>query len=375
MRIAIPKEKTPGEHRVSMVPALIPALQQLGFTIAMEAGAGSGSHFLDEKYEGVEFFTDTAGLYENADIILKVEPPFKEEILQYKQNAIAIGFFSPYLNLDRVTALRDQMVTSFAMENIPRISRAQSMDALSSQATVVGYKAALMAANYLPRFFPMLTTAAGTIRPATVLVIGAGVAGLQAIATAHRLGAIVKAYDVRTAAREQIESLGAKMINIDLKGDSVGGYARELTHEEKEKQQAALSDAVAQAEAIITTALIPGKPAPKIITQAMVDKMQPGSIIIDTAAIAGGNCELTKMDETVVYKGVTIFGASRLASMVARDASNMYAKNIVNFLQLLVKDKKLALDWEDPILSQSVLTHDGIIQNLEIRSLIEGPPS
>jgi len=359
MRIAIPKEITHGENRVALVPTLVSKITQLGCQVIMEKGAALNAHFRDEDYSGVEFVDNPQSLYQQADIILKVECPEVAEIQQYKKNAIVIGMLSPGRYPDRIEAMSAGHITSFALENIPRISRAQAMDALSSQATIAGYKAALLAANFLPRFFPMLTTAAGTIRPATVLVIGAGVAGLQAIATAHRLGAIVKAYDIRPAAREQVESLGAKMINIDIHAEGSGGYARELTNEEKQKQADALANAVKEADAVITTALIPGRPAPKIITKAMVEAMKPGSVIIDIAAIAGGNCELTQADTTVTHQGVTINGPVNLPSMLPKDASIMYAKNVVSFLALLIKDGNISLDWADPILSQSALTHEG----------------
>lgn len=363
MRIAIPKEIATGENRVALVPTLVSNLTQLGCQVLMEKGAGFNAHFPDEDYVDVEFHESAQSLYQQADVILKIDPPTLEEIKLCKPNAIVIGMLSPSRYPDRMQAMADQQLTSFALENLPRISRAQAMDALSSQATIAGYKAALLAANFLPRFLPMLTTAAGTIRPSTVLVIGAGVAGLQAIATAHRLGAIVKAYDIRPAAREQVESLGAKMINIDIHAEGSGGYARELTAEEKQKQTDALANAVKEADAVITTALIPGKDAPKIITQAMVESMKPGSVIIDIAAIAGGNCELTQAEETIVHQSVTINGPVNLPSMLAKDASVMYAKNVVSFLSLLIKEGSINLDWEDPILSQSVLTHEGKVKH------------
>lgn len=359
MRIAIPKETTSGENRVALVPTLVSNLIQLGCQVLMEKGAGLCAHFPDKDYVDVEFYDNVQSLYQNADIILKVESPTVEEIGYCNKNAIIIGMLSPGRYPERVDAMSNAHITSFALENLPRISRAQAMDVLSSQATIAGYKAALLAANALPRFFPMLTTAAGTIRPSSVLVIGAGVAGLQAIATAHRLGAIVKAYDIRPAAREQVESLGAKMVTIDIHAEGTGGYARELTTEEKQKQEQALFNAVKEADCVITTALIPGKPAPKIISQAMVEAMKPGSVIIDIAASNGGNCELTQAHNAVTHQGVTIHGPVNLPSMVAKDASMMYAKNMVNFLSLLIKDGKVHLDWEDPILSQSVLTHEG----------------
>lgn len=372
MRVAIPKEITENEHRVALVPALVAHLTKLGCTILFERNAGVNAQFPDLLYEGVEFYDDSASLYREADITLKVEAPTEKEIAHLKENSILIGLLSPYRYPERVKALKEKHITSFAMELVPRISRAQSMDALSSQANIAGYKAVLIAADLLKRIFPMLTTAAGTIRPANVLVIGAGVAGLQAIATAKRLGAIVKAYDIRSAAREQVESLGAKMVNIDIKADSTGGYARELTLEEKEMQQTALKEAIAKAEVVITTALIPGKKAPTIITAEMVSAMKAGSVIVDCAAIAGGNCELTQQDKTVNSNGVLIAGPSNLPSLVATDASLMYAKNLISFLELFVKEGKIALDWGDEIIAQSALTHEGDIKHQPIKEFVEG---
>jgi NAD(P) transhydrogenase subunit alpha len=373
MRIAIPKEVYPGEKRVALVPSLVPMLQQLGCTVLFENNAGMGAGYDDKQYQGVEFYSDRARLFHDADIVLKVEAPTLEEIAWMKPNTIVIAFLSPSNSRDRALALRDGQISSFGMELIPRITRAQAMDALSSQATAAGYKAALLTANMLPRFFPMLTTAAGTIRPAQVLVIGAGVAGLQAIATCHRLGAIVKAYDIRAAAREQVESLGVKMINIDVKAEAAGGYARELTQEEKEKQQAALSQAIAKSEAVISTASIPGRAAPKIISKAMVELMSPGSLIVDIAAQTGGNCELTQPGQTLEYNGVTIYGPLNLPSLVARDASNMYSKNITNFLTLLLakKTQPMTIDWSDQIIAESVLTHQGAIKHAPTLQLVE----
>lgn len=370
MKIAIPKEMM-GEKRVALVPTLMHELRQLGCTVLLEKGAGLGAYYGDEEYEAAQICEDSAQLYQQADIVLKVEGPNEEEIAHLKKDAIVIGMLSPTRYPSRVKALCERQITSFAMELIPRISRAQSMDVLSSQATIAGYKAVLIAASMFPRLFPMLTTAAGTIRPAQVLVIGAGVAGLQAIATARRLGAIVKAYDIRSAAREQIESLGAKMINIDVKAEGSGGYARELTAEEQAQQQALLQETLAKSEVVITTAMVPGKPAPKIISREMLEGMSKGSVIIDIAAPAGGNCELTQGEQIIQYKGISIYGPLNLPSTVARDASNMYAKNVVNFLKLFVKNGALALDWNDPILAQSVLTHEGEIKHQPTQELIE----
>lgn len=372
MRLVIPKEITQGEQRVALVPQLVAALQKQGWTIVMQKGAGSSATYKDEDYVGVEFVQDPGALYGSADVIVKVDAPTLEEIALFKPGSVLIGLLSPSRNVEPIKALKEKGITSFALEFVPRISRAQTMDALSSQATVAGYKAVLMGASLSQRFFPMLTTAAGTIRPASVLIIGAGVAGLQAIATARRLGAMVKAYDVRAAAREQIESLGAKMVQIDVKGESQGGYARELTADEKAMQQAALFDAVKQSDVVICTAQIPGRQAPKIVTKDMVEAMHAGSVIVDIAASTGGNCELTQAGETINHQGVLIAGPMNLASSMARDASSMYAKNIISFLELLSKDKQLAIDWSDPVIAESAVTHEKVIRHPATRELIEG---
>lgn len=372
MRIGIPKELTEAENRVALVPSLVQELQQLGCSILIEKGAGVGANYTDEAYQNVRFVEDKTALYQEADIILKVHAPLENEIPLYKKDSIVISFVFPNLHPKKVLALRDHSITCFAIEQLPRISRAQAMDALSSQATVSGYKAALIAANHTHRFVPMLTTAAGTIKPSQVLVIGAGVAGLQAIATMRRLGAIVNAYDIRPNTKEQVESLGAKMIHIPIQNAESQGYARELTEEEKSRQREALKDAIAKSEIVITTAAIPGKPAPKIITRDMVELMSSGSLIIDIAAEAGGNCELTVPGESITYKGVTIHGPINLPSMIARDASNMYAKNLVNFLKLLIKEGNIKIDFSDTILEQTVLTHEGIIKHEPTRQMLEG---
>lgn len=371
MKVAIPREKRIFEKRVALVPAMVKELINLGCDVLLERDAGLAANYPDHQYEKVHFYSDTKDLYQNADIILKVQPPLEDEIILFKKNCILVSFMFPALYANCVTLLKNHYITSFAIESIPRISRAQSMDALSSQATVSGYKAVLLAANLSRRFFPMLTTAAGTIKPASVLVIGAGVAGLQAIATAKRLGAIVSAYDIRPAAREQVESLGAKMIQIDLKADAAGGYARELTSGEILLQQHVLTNAIAKADIVISTALIPGKSAPRIITKEMVEKMGPGSLIIDIAAEMGGNCELTQVNQTVEHFGVTIFGPINLPSMVPYDASFMYSKNLIHFLKLFFHDSKLSIDWDDPILAQSIVTHEGFIKDEVIRKRLE----
>ncbi len=372
IKIAIPKEIVPGEQRVALVPPSIAELKKLNCNIMLQKGAGVSADYHDDQYGEIYKYENASKLFSEANIVLKVQPPSEKEISLMSPNSIIIGFMAPDRNLHMVAALRDKKITSFAIELIPRISRAQNMDALSSQAAVAGYKAVLIAANLSKRFFPMLTTAAGTIRPQNVLVLGAGVAGLQAIATARRLGAIVKAYDVRSAAREQIESLGAKMLDVGIQAEGAGGYARELTAEEKQQQQNLLGEAIAKSEIIITTAQIPGKPAPIMITQEMVAKMSPGSVIIDLAAETGGNCALTKKNEITEINGVTLYGITNLASMLARDASNLYAKNLVNFLHLLLTDNpELKINWDDEIFAKSVLTHNGEIKHAATKELVD----
>jgi NAD(P) transhydrogenase subunit alpha len=377
MRIAVPKEITAGEQRVATVPDVVGRLVKLGVEVLVEAGAGAGAFQSDEAYAaaGAKIVADAAGLYRDADVVLKVQPPTLEEVEALREGTILIGLLAPHKNRDVVARLRDRRLTSLALELIPRISRAQAMDALSSQASVAGYRAVLMAAYRLGKFMPMLTTPTGTIRPARFLIIGVGVAGLQAIATARRLGAMVEAYDVRPATKEQVESLGAKFIQMDIKADARGGYARELTAEEKQQQQALIAKHVAQADAVITTAAVPGRQAPRIITVEMVEQMRAGSVIIDLAAESGGNCELTKADKGVRYHDVEICGPVNVASTLSTHASEMYAKNMLNLLQLMIKDGRLAPDWEDEVLRDSTLTRDGEIKFGPIRTLIEGGQS
>lgn len=375
IRVAVPKETLEGECRVALDPVVAKRLAALGCEVRMEHDAGAGAHYVDEDYEDVSFVTDKAELLGNAGVILKVQPPDEDEINQMAEGSIVIGFMSPHRYPDRVRLMRDRRITSFAMELIPRISRAQSMDALSSQAAVAGYKAAIMAADRSGRFFPMLTTAAGTIRPARVLVIGAGVAGLQAIATAKRLGAVVEAYDVRSATREQVQSLGAKYIDTGVAAEGEGGYARELTEEEKRKQLEVLARHITQSDAVITTAAIPGRPSPKIISKEMVDNMKVGSVIIDLAAEGGGNCEVTKPGEDYVYGCVRVYGPFNVPSMLPVHASDMYAKNLLNFLTPMIGEGELKLDWEDQVIKDSALTHGGEIRHEPTRALVEGDAS
>ncbi len=375
MRVAVPKERVRDERRVALTPDVVARMRKLGFEVLIEQGAGVAGSFPDAAYTeaGARVVSGAAQLYQDADVILKVQPPGADEVALYRHGQVLIGFLQPHRNDDVIAALRDRGVTSFSMERVPRITRAQAMDALSSQGTVAGYKAALMAADMSPLFFPMLTTAAGTIRPAKVLVLGAGVAGLQAIATARRLGAQVEAYDVRRAAREQVESLGAKFLQVELDAEAAGGYARELTAEEKEREQVMLRKNIAQADVVITTAQIPGRPAPQLIGARTVDEMKPGALILDLAAESGGNCELTRPGERFDHHGVTIYGPLNVPSRLPVHASMMYAKNLQNFLGLLHgADGALTLNWDDEILAESAVTHDGAIRPAAIRERIEG---
>lgn len=371
IQLFVPKEQAPGERRVAISPPVAAKLKSLGVELLLEPGAGISAGFPDNRFANSRWVSAADGAA-TADVVFKVLAPIPTNIANMKSGSILIGLLNPHRNLEAAKALRDRKVTSFSMELVPRISRAQAMDALSSQAAAAGYKATLLAAEKLGRFFPMLTTAAGTIRPAKVLIIGAGVAGLQAIATARRLGAMVESYDVRAAAREQVESLGAKFVDTGVSAEGTGGYARELTAEEKQKQQDALAKHVAQADAVITTAAVPGRAAPKIITTAMVNSMKPGAVIVDLAAETGGNCELTKPGEDVWQGHVLVSGPLNLPSLLAEHASDMYARNLLNFFTPLVKDGAVHIDWDDEVYVKSVLTHDGAIKHEPTRKLVEG---
>jgi NAD(P) transhydrogenase subunit alpha len=369
--VGVLTETAAKETRVAVVPEIAAKLQAAGVRVLMERGAGTAAHFPDALYAGVEF-GDAAAVLESADVLLKVQPPSAAEVNALKKGAVVVGFMQAYARPEIVRALRDRGITSFAMELVPRISRAQSMDALSSQASVAGYKAALIAANTLERFLPMLTTAAGTIRPASVLVIGAGVAGLQAIATAKRLGAVVEAYDVRSATKDQVKSLGAKFIDTGVSAEGAGGYARELTAEEKTRQQEVLDARIAVSDAVISTASVPGRAAPRIITQAAVERMKAGSVIVDIAAEQGGNCELTRAGETVIHGGVKIVGPLNLPASLPYHASEMYARNLFNLLKPALAAATLAIDWKDEVFAGAVLTHDGQIKHEATRKALEG---
>ena len=368
IQICVPKEVRKDEQRVALVPDTVKRLATEGLLINIQSGAGELVGYTDADYENASIVADSKELLGKADITLMVNPATNEQIEQLKDGSVLIGYMDPHTDLQRFSKLKNKNISAFSMELIPRISRAQAMDALSSQASIAGYKAVLLAANILGRFFPMLTTAAGTIRPSKVLVIGAGVAGLQAIATARRLGAIVEAYDVRAATKEQVESLGAKFVDIEIKAEGDGGYARELTEEEKQQQQEILAKHVATADVIITTAAIPGRTSPRIISTAMVEGMRGGSVIVDLAAEGGGNCELTKADETVLHQGVKIYGPVNVPSMVGNHASEMYSKNLLNFLELLIQDGAINIDLEDEIIGGSLITHAGAIHHAGIEA-------
>lgn len=366
------RESASRETRVSLVPEVAEKLAQSGARVLLERGAGVSAQFPDSAYRGVEWADSAAAVLEQSQVLLTVQPLPLEQIRALKAGSILIGFLQPYARREEVKELQQRRITSFAMELVPRISRAQSMDALSSQAAIAGYKAVLIAANHLQKFLPMLTTAAGTIRPSQVLVIGAGVAGLQAIATARRLGAVVEAYDVRSATREQVKSLGAKFVETGVSAEGTGGYARELSSEELRKQQEVLDSRIAAADAVVTTAAVPGRPAPKIIRRGAVERMRPGSVIVDIAAEQGGNCELTRAGEVVTHQGVKVIGAVGLAGELAYNASEMYARNLLNFLKPAIQKGELAIDWSDEVFAQACLTHAGEIKHEPTRKAIEG---
>lgn len=372
IKVAIPKETAEGERRVAMAPAVVKKLTALGCEVLLEKGAGLSARLADEDFAGARVVENAAALYQEADIVFKIQPPSEEEIAQMREGTAVMGMMFPHKHPERVAKLRDGKITAFAMELIPRISRAQAMDVLSSQAAVAGYKAAIMGADLSCRFFPMLTTAAGTIRPSKVLVIGAGVAGLQAIATAKRLGAMVEGYDVRSATKEQVESLGAKFIELSIRAEGEGGYARELTDDEKKQQQEELAEYIAKADVLITTAAVPGRPSPKIIPDATVEGMKEGAVIIDLAAEGGGNCELTQPGKTIEHQGVVIHAPLNVPSQVPLHASEMFAKNLLNFITPMIQEGEFRPDWNDEVIAESVLTHEGAIKHEATRKLVEG---
>jgi len=375
LRLGVPKEVEPGECRVALVPSVAERFKKLGVELLLERGAGAGSYHPDSAYNDVTLVGSASELYQQADLILKIQPPTEAEIAQMNEGATVASMMLPYRYPERVRQMRDRKILSFAMELVPRISRAQGMDVLSSQASIAGYKAVLMAADRFGGFFPMLTTAAGTIRPAKVLIIGAGVAGLQAIATAKRLGAMVEGYDVRGATREQVESLGAKFVDTGVSADGAGGYARELTDAEKQQQQGVLETHIAAADAVITTAAIPGRPSPKIISKAVVEQMKPGAVIIDLAAEGGGNCEVTDPGNQLIHNDVIVYGPLNVPSTLPVHASEMYSKNLLNFLTPMIKDGEFEPDWDDEVIAGSTLTRDGEIKHTPTREQVEGSAS
>jgi NAD(P) transhydrogenase subunit alpha len=363
MHVAVPTESRPSERRVALVPDIVRRLGRTQLEALVERGAGERASIPDPLYEEAGATLADADRVWGSELVAKVSPPSSEEIARLSEDAVLIGFLAPLTSPDTVRALADRGVTAFAMEAIPRITRAQAMDALSSQANIGGYRAALIAAQELPRFFPMLTTAAGTVRPAKVLVLGAGVAGLQAIATARRLGAIVQGYDVRAAVKEQVESLGAKFLELELEADAegAGGYAKQMDEEAQRRQRELLAEAMQDVDAVITTALIPGRPAPLLVTRQAVEGMKPGAVVVDLAGEAGGNCELSEPGETVQRHGVTIATPLDLPSTMADHASQLYARNVQSLLELMVNEGELALDFDDEVIAAACITREGEI--------------
>lgn len=370
--IGVPREVAAGERRVAVVPDVAKRLSALGAQVLVEAGAGEAGFLRDADFASATMASGAAEVLGKAQVILKVQPPTLDEIAAMAPGTVLAGFLAPYQSAERAQALCSRNITSFAVELIPRISRAQSMDALSSQAAVSGYLCVLMAANASPKFFPMMTYAAGTLRPAQVMVIGAGVAGLQAIATARRLGAIVTAYDVRPETKEQIESLGAKFVDTGVSAAGTGGYARELTEEEKQRQSEKLAKAIAQVDALITTAAVPGRRAPLIVSESMVAGMRNGAVVVDMAAESGGNVAGTVAGQTVQVGGVSIIGPVNIPSGMPVHASEMYARNLFNFISPFIKDGQLALDWSDEVLAGACLTHEGQIRHEGVKKALGG---
>jgi len=370
--IGVLRESAPNETRVALVPEVADKLARDGARVVMERGAGERARFPDSLFKSVVWADGAQSVLAGSGVILTVQPLTVGQIGELKPSAVVIGFMQPHARAAEVRELVARGITSFAMELVPRISRAQSMDALSSQASIAGYKAVLIAASYLQKFLPMLTTAAGTIRPSQVLIIGAGVAGLQAIATARRLGAVVEAYDVRGATREQVKSLGARFVDTGVSAEGSGGYARELTAEERAKQQEVLDARIAAADAVISTAAVPGRPAPRIISRAVVERMRAGSVVVDIAAEQGGNCELTQAGEVIEHRGVRVVGPVNLPAELAYNASEMYARNLYNFLKPALVKGELAIDWSDEVFAQSCLTHGGEIKHAATAQALGG---
>ena len=384
MIIGIPKEIYPGERRVALVPSILPTLTKAGFEIHIQSGAGLDAGYPDSLYveKGGKIVADRAAVFAGADIIAQVlcygsnDVNGQQDVALYRRDQILVGFLRPFGSLETVQQIAQAGVTSFSVELMPRTTRAQSMDALSSMATVSGYKAVLMAADSHPRIFPMLTTAAGTVTPARVFVIGCGVAGLQALATARRLGAVISAYDLRPAAKEQVQSLGGRFVELPIEAkdaQDARGYARAQDEDFYRRQRELLGKVVQESDVVITTAVIPGKKAPILVTEEMVKGMALGSVIVDLAAERGGNCDITESGKTVVKHGVTIIGATNLASGVPYHASMMYSRNITSFLTHLIKDQKMNLNLEDEIVRETLVTSGGEIQQPRVRELFKLP--
>jgi NAD(P) transhydrogenase subunit alpha len=369
--LAVPRETRPHERRVALVPAALPRLTEAGLRVAVEPGAGAAAGFGDEAYAEAGA-TVTEDALDGAGVLVGVQPPTPEQVKRLADNAVTVSFLPAAQELPLVRTLRDTGRTGFAMELVPRISRAQNMDALSSQSMIAGYRAALIAAERLPRFFPLLMTAAGTVPPARVLVLGAGVAGLQAIATARRLGALVSAYDVRTAAAEEVRSVGADFVDLDLPPlEGAGGYAREAGEERAARQRELLTPYIAAADAVITTAAVPGRPAPLLVTRQMVAGMKPGSIVVDIAAESGGNVEGARPGEEIDVEGVRVWGGRNLPSQLPGQASHLYATNVVSLLLLMVDGGRVAPDLSDEVLAGCCLTHGGQVRHEPTRKLLE----
>ena len=359
MRVAVPTETRPGECRVALVPDAVTRLRAAGLEVVVQSGAGGRAFFPDAAYRNAGAEVVDADVLADADIVTTVAPLSLPQAQQLRPGAITIGFLPVGSEADLLAALRAKQVLSFSMEAVPRISRAQSMDALSSQALVSGYRAALVAAERLPKFFPLFMTAAGTVAPASVLVLGAGVAGLQAIATARRLGAVVEAYDVRSASADEVRSIGAKFVDLGLEAlEGAGGYAREMAEERATQQRELLTPYVAASDAVISTAAVPGRAAPLLITREMVEAMRPGSVIVDLAAESGGNCELSVAGQAINHGGVIVWGAKDVASSMPLHASQLYARNVSNLLLLMTSDGRVEPDWDDEIVSSACVTRD-----------------
>ncbi|MEA2265087.1 MAG: H+-translocating transhydrogenase subunit alpha [Solirubrobacteraceae bacterium] len=372
MRVGVPSETAEGERRVALVPEVVRKLTGRGLEVVVEAGAGVRAIIPDRLYEAAGATLADAAAVWKADVVVKVAPPTEEEIARLGKGSLLVGFLAPLTSPATTRALAGAGATAFAMEAIPRISRAQSMDALSSQSNVAGYRAALLGAEKMGRFYPMLMTAAGTIPPAKVLVLGVGVAGLQALATARRLGAQTTGYDVRPEVAEQVQSLGAKWLDLGIDAAGEGGYARELTDEEKAAQQKALTEAIKTFDVVITTALVPGRPAPRLVTAESVRGMKAGSVIVDLAGEAGGNCELTEPGQTVIKHDVTIVSPLNLPAEMPEHASQLYARNVQALVELMLDENgKLALDWDDAIIAGACIVRDGEIVHDRARAAVE----